>query len=423
MNATLSWRASGGATAFSSFSVATSKVSMLVAFAMDGLLPRVLAGVVLTFAGATVLVVLVLLYTFEDVVGGTCGEMSGKRLYSGRRALSSAVGSGGGILPIWLTPSTREEAAPLPAAEPPPPPTAAMGPAPPPALPCELIAGRIGKGLFEGPAVPRMRDGDPGDGTRGPKPAPANYERGARSACSAAAASVGALRERPRRLNAAPTAPGDAVLQAGMGAAHHGQHSSHHRGGDLPTAQLQQMVQNKCSHSKALPPEVCSFCNSSAPEKLLDICFDYINKHLLDTICYEDPVTGKLSLNIGLTLPVEICERLLSVRSNSFMPVHTNFVNIFKDTNCTRLKRVRLRKSKIQDADLEILLRHRLIELEICRGLDLTHNCVKYITEYGSSLLSLTIEDCPRIFPSNIISKLDFDEEPFYNNHIFLHLI
>ncbi|VEN55325.1 unnamed protein product [Callosobruchus maculatus] len=181
----------------------------------------------------------------------------------------------------------------------------------------------------------------------------------------------------------------------------------------------EKMVQNKCSHSKALPPEVCSFCNSSAPEKLLDICFDYINKHLLETICYEDPVTNRLSLNPGLTLPVEICERLLSVRSNSFTPVHSNFVNIFKDTNCTRLKRVRLRKSKIQDADLEILLKHRLIELEISKCSDLTYDCVEHISRYGSSLSSITIDDCPRIFPSHFISKLDMDAEPFYK-HVFL---
>ncbi|CAH1997122.1 unnamed protein product [Acanthoscelides obtectus] len=180
------------------------------------------------------------------------------------------------------------------------------------------------------------------------------------------------------------------------------------------------MLQNKCSHSKALPAGVCSFCNSSAPDKLLDICFDFINKHLLETICYEDRLTGKLSLNPGLTLPLEICERLLSVRTNSCTSVHSHFVNIFRDTNSTRLKRVRLRKSKIQDSDLEILLKHRLVELEICRASDLTRNCIKYITKYGASLLSLTIEDCPKIFPSNIYSKLDLSNDPFCNNYIFL---
>ncbi|XP_074038532.1 protein zer-1 homolog isoform X2 [Leptinotarsa decemlineata] len=179
------------------------------------------------------------------------------------------------------------------------------------------------------------------------------------------------------------------------------------------------MLQSKCHHSNALPFETCSFCNSAAPETLLEICFDYINKHL-ETICKYDSLSGDLTLMNGLALPVEICERLLDVRCNSLTPVNSNFINIFKNTECTRLKRVRLRKSKIQDRDLEILLQHKLIELDISQSPDLTSNCIKYITEHGSSLLSLSIGENTSIFPNEIYGEPKFNEEQFNQGFIFL---
>lgn len=179
------------------------------------------------------------------------------------------------------------------------------------------------------------------------------------------------------------------------------------------------MLQSNCCHSSALPNETCCFCNSTAPEKLLDICFDYINKHL-ETICKYDSDTEDLQLMDGLAFPVEICERLLNVRSNSFTPINSNFINIFRDTECTRLKRVRLRKTKIQDHDLEILLKHKLIELDISHSPNLTSNCIRHITEYGTSLLSLSVDGNTEIFPTNIYGKLRFNEEQYDRGFIFL---
>lgn len=177
------------------------------------------------------------------------------------------------------------------------------------------------------------------------------------------------------------------------------------------------LQQNKCCHSSALPYELCSFCNSTAPEKLLDICFEYVNKHL-ETICRYDPVSDNLQLMEGVALPVELCERLLNVRSNSFTIINSSFINIFRNTDCTRLKRVRLRKSDIQDDDLEILLKHRLTELDISYSPSLTTNCIGYITEYGSSLLTLSIGENTEIFPTKIFGKLKVNE--YEKNYIFL---
>lgn len=175
------------------------------------------------------------------------------------------------------------------------------------------------------------------------------------------------------------------------------------------------MLQSKCKHSNALPVETCSFCISSNLESLLDNCFDYINSHL-ETICeYEDD--AGLKLLPGLALPVEICERLLNVRCNSLKRIGSTFVNIFKDTECTRLKRVRLRRSDITDDDLEILLRHKLTELEVAQNGLLTDACIDMITEYGTTLTCLCF-DSTDIFTANLNHTVETTFTP--RGYVFL---
>lgn len=176
------------------------------------------------------------------------------------------------------------------------------------------------------------------------------------------------------------------------------------------------MLQVKCKHSNVLRYELCSFCNTASPERLLDICFDYINKHI-ETICPYD-VSGKMQLMENLALPVEICERLLNVRSNSFTPINSSFINVFRNTSCTRLKRVRLRKTEIEDEDLEVLLKHRLTELEIAHSPNLTSSCVRHINENGITLYSLGIGENTNIFPSKVYGKLKINE--YEKNYILL---
>ncbi|KAL1501347.1 hypothetical protein ABEB36_006682 [Hypothenemus hampei] len=165
------------------------------------------------------------------------------------------------------------------------------------------------------------------------------------------------------------------------------------------------MLQSRCRHSSTIPGEACCFCNCSEPKKLLDLCFDYINKNL-ETICEYTGYSGYLQLKPGISLPVEICEKLLAIRSKSLHGVESNFINIFKDTNNTRLKRVRLRKNKILDHDLEVLLSHQLVELELTQSKELTHNCLRHITNYGMSLQSLSIDQDVDLFPQHIFDDV-----------------
>lgn len=177
------------------------------------------------------------------------------------------------------------------------------------------------------------------------------------------------------------------------------------------------MPQSICRHSAVIPADACCFCNSSAPEKLIDICFNYIDKNL-DSICEYTSYSGNLKLKDGISLPVEICERLLNVRYQSLCIVDSNFINIFKDVKNTRLKRVRLRKSDIQDHDLKVLLSHQLVELELAHSKDLTHNCLRHITSYGSSLISLNIGEEVKVFPQSVFGVLS----QLKQNYIFLAL-
>lgn len=163
------------------------------------------------------------------------------------------------------------------------------------------------------------------------------------------------------------------------------------------------MLEGACRHFSTIPVEGCCFCNSSAPEKLLDICVNYINKNRW-LIC-EFTGNGHLKLKDGISLPVEICEKFLAIQSGSFDSLDSCFINIFKDTCNTRLKKVYLRKSKISDQDLAVLLSHKLLELELALNEELTRNSIRHIKTYGSSLVSLSIEDA-NMFPVSVVRKM-----------------
>ncbi|XP_046386506.1 protein zer-1 homolog [Ischnura elegans] len=128
----------------------------------------------------------------------------------------------------------------------------------------------------------------------------------------------------------------------------------------------------------------------SAPESLLDLCSKYVVSHL-DTICFEDPESKGRRLKDGLTLPSEICEKLLEVYQQTGHSLEDKFVKIFENKQATRLRRVRLRNAKITDYGLCILLHHRLIELDLCNCIFITKRSLAFINEFGDSLLSLVI--------------------------------
>lgn len=160
------------------------------------------------------------------------------------------------------------------------------------------------------------------------------------------------------------------------------------------------MLQIKCRHLDVIPNDTCAFCNVSAPEPLADMCLQYIINHL-DIICEYKPFTKKLTLKDNITLPVEICERILHAGLNKGGEVEESFLNIFRDRYATGLKRVKLKNDNLKDFDLLVLLEHRLVELEITNSPLLTVNSLSNIIKYASNLTSLTIFDCDNMFPDD----------------------
>ncbi len=74
-----------------------------------------------------------------------------------------------------------------------------------------------------------------------------------------------------------------------------------------------------------------------------------------------------LGIRDGLSLPTELCERLLQYQILEECPLDTRFVSIFEDTGCTRLKRLSLKWCSLKGTEAEILFRHELKELELIR--------------------------------------------------------
>lgn len=176
---------------------------------------------------------------------------------------------------------------------------------------------------------------------------------------------------------------------------------------------------SNCRHSLPLPIESCLLCSSAAPEPLIDLCLEYILNHLY-TICEYEPLTENLRLRENVALPIEICERLLMgrlIRNKRQIP---SFINIFRDRQCTRLKRVKLRNIDIDDKSLKTLLQHRLTELELNNCPSLGVICLNYITTYGNKLQTLTIGENTNIFPNDVFQSLHYESNTYFDRRYII---
>lgn len=144
-----------------------------------------------------------------------------------------------------------------------------------------------------------------------------------------------------------------------------------------------------------------TMCTDSAPETLLELCLKYVVNHL-DTICSVDPFTKDYKLRDGLALPSEICENILQVYQQSGHILDDRFVNIFQNPHTTRLQRVRLRNSSITDDGLCVLLKQKLIELDIDNCSNITEGSLVHINEGGSSLRSLIVGSSVNLLPDTL---------------------
>ncbi|CAB4057133.1 ZYG11 [Lepeophtheirus salmonis] len=86
-------------------------------------------------------------------------------------------------------------------------------------------------------------------------------------------------------------------------------------------------------------------------------------------------------LHPGIHLPAVICEKFFSIAQEEGIDVNDAFINVFADTESTPLRSVSINGSSITNNGLDMLLKHRLRDLEIQDCLDLNTRWIKDICQ------------------------------------------
>lgn len=145
----------------------------------------------------------------------------------------------------------------------------------------------------------------------------------------------------------------------------------------------------------------------NSPDALVDLCTSFCVSHL-HSFCVHDSKLGTFTLRPGVTLPTEICERMLSARSNTSHGLDDAFVSLFRDRQSTRLRRVVVRNSGITDEGIAVILQHKPLELEVTNCPKVTEETLNAINRDGSSdLASLIVSNTTRLFPDTLFPDDD----------------
>lgn len=126
----------------------------------------------------------------------------------------------------------------------------------------------------------------------------------------------------------------------------------------------------------------------SGPDTLTDQCCKCIALNL--SIISQETEQG-YELYDGITLPREICEKLLQAYQRSRNVLDDRFLRIFSNPGQTNLKRVCLRDSNINDDGLKRLLSHNLEELELTKCPHITPKSIDAINFNNECFTSLVI--------------------------------
>lgn len=148
--------------------------------------------------------------------------------------------------------------------------------------------------------------------------------------------------------------------------------------------------------------QMSSIWEDNSPDSLVDVCTRFCVQHL-ESFCSYDSRQDRYSLREGITLPNEICERMLAACAEVGRTVDDDFLRIFKNPQTTRLRRVNLSGTPITDEGLAIVLPHNLVELEVSGCDKITEETLKLINLNGAELLSLNIGTSVHIFPETVL--------------------
>lgn len=123
---------------------------------------------------------------------------------------------------------------------------------------------------------------------------------------------------------------------------------------------------------------------------LLETTFRYLAKNL-HVVCNLNPVTNHLELKDDVVIPNEICDRFLRYHQDCGNNIDDQFIQIFRDTEKTPLRNIRLRNSTITNEGMRILLRHKLNSLSMWYCNKITTASWNILTENCRQLRSLEL--------------------------------
>lgn len=118
---------------------------------------------------------------------------------------------------------------------------------------------------------------------------------------------------------------------------------------------------------------------------LLETTFRYLAKNL-HVVCNVDPVTQQLELKEDVVIPNEICDRFLRYQQDCGQDINDRFIQIFRDTEKSPLRNIRLRNSTITNEGMRILLRHKLNSLSMW-----------YCNKITTASWNILIENCRQL--------------------------
>ncbi|XP_054719380.1 protein zer-1 homolog [Uloborus diversus] len=157
----------------------------------------------------------------------------------------------------------------------------------------------------------------------------------------------------------------------------------------------------------------------NSPESLLDITLRYCIRDPSTFCCYI-PTKGEHELQQGLSLPVEICERMLKLSKEELSDDCFNkFICLFKDCSRTRLKNVDVSDTSIEDIALAILTQHKLVELNISGCKKLTAQCLNYVSHTWSSLHSLVVGSSSQVLLEAEVASPHWMYHPHHRMGLF----
>lgn len=135
---------------------------------------------------------------------------------------------------------------------------------------------------------------------------------------------------------------------------------------------------------------------SNVPASLYDLSLNCIVNNL-ETVCTDTP--AGYVLRDGLNLPRKMCDAMVEAYQLCGGKVDDRFVHIFKDVNRTQLGSVHVRDSKLTDAGLRILLRHKLYRLELANCDNLTYKSYTIIFKHAVNLEWLKVGPVVQLTP------------------------